>query len=328
MITIGPIKDLAAWAKEAIDIIDGRPCVVSVSGGKDSTATCLLLREAGIPFQAIHMDTGWEHEATESYVREYLPGIIGPIRILKSKKGGMEDLIKHKGMFPSRMRRFCTQELKVFPFHAYFKEIQLKGEDPISVVGIRAGESKAREKLSEWEHITRGADYEMWRPIIRFSEPDVIALHQRHGIKPNPLYLKGATRVGCWPCIFARKKEIRLISEIDPARIDRIERLEADVTKLANDRHAKAGKPMRSPPRYFQAKLPMIDNDGEKTYPCWPIRKVVEWSTTARGGRQFQLFGEDYASDGCMRWGMCETEPESTKQEDEDEDHKKSTEGR
>ena len=305
MITIGPIKDLAAWAKESTDIIDGRPCIVSVSGGKDSTATCLLLREAGIPFQAIHMDTGWEHEMTEAYVREYLPGIIGPIRILKSKRGGMEDLIKKKGMFPSRLRRFCTRELKVFPFQAHLKEIQAKGEDPISVVGIRAGESKSRKKLSEWDHITKGADYEIWRPIIRFSEPDVIALHQRHGIKPNPLYLKGATRVGCWPCIFARKKEIRLISEIDPARIDRIERLEDDISSAASDR-------LKSDQRrgFFQSKIPTVSMDGSSVSPAWPIRKVVEWSTTARGGRQFQLFGEDYASDGCMRWGMCETEPE------------------
>ena len=129
---------------------------MSVSGGKDSTATCLLLMEAGIPFQAIHMDTGWEHKVTESYVREYLPGIIGPIRILRGKHGGMEELVKAKGMFPSRLRRFCTQELKVFPQQEHFKGLQMQGEDPISVVGVRGGESRARANLPEWEHVTRG----------------------------------------------------------------------------------------------------------------------------------------------------------------------------
>ena len=39
--------------------IGDRVLVVSVSGGKDSTATCLHLKELGIPYQAIFFDTGW-----------------------------------------------------------------------------------------------------------------------------------------------------------------------------------------------------------------------------------------------------------------------------
>jgi hypothetical protein len=40
---------------------------------------------------------------------------------------------------------------------------------------------------------------------------------------------------------------------------------------------------------------------------CWPIDKVVDWSRTARGGRQRELFAASAADEGCMRWGMCET---------------------
>ena len=36
-------------------------CVMaSVSGGKDSTALMLALREADVPFRAVFADTGWE----------------------------------------------------------------------------------------------------------------------------------------------------------------------------------------------------------------------------------------------------------------------------
>ena len=78
--------------------------VLSVSGGKDSTATGLLLRERGIQFRAVHMDTGWEHQATERYVRDDLPKALGvEVEIIQGRHGGMENLIRSKGMFPSRV---------------------------------------------------------------------------------------------------------------------------------------------------------------------------------------------------------------------------------
>lgn len=40
-------------------------------------------------------------------------------------------------------------------------------------------------------------DCEVWRPLLTWSYDDVIEIHQAFGIKPNPLYLKGAERVGC-----------------------------------------------------------------------------------------------------------------------------------
>ena len=42
--------------------------LVSVSGGKDSTAVYLLALESGRPFRAVFADTGHEHEATYEYV--------------------------------------------------------------------------------------------------------------------------------------------------------------------------------------------------------------------------------------------------------------------
>jgi len=165
--------------------------------------------------------------------------------------------------------------------------------------GIRAAESEARSKLPEWEW-QDGFDCEVWRPLIRWSEQDVIDIHTRHGLQPNPLYLRGAARVGCWPCIYARKDELRFIADTDPSRIDRLRELERKVSEAAYARAEAKGQPLKNPPSFFQAKT---GAGGE----CWSIDKVVEWSRTSRGGRQFELFAAEPHEQGCVRWGLCET---------------------
>lgn len=277
--------------------IGERRIVASISGGKDSAALSLYLTELGIEHDRVFMDTGWEHNATYDYLRGELTRVIGPITEISGDKQ-MEDLIRSKGMFPSRVRRFCTQELKVFPMQRHLKALMDAGGDVINAVGIRHAESGARSKMPEWEW-SDGFDCETWRPLVSWSEQEVIDIHRRHGLLPNPLYLLGATRVGCWPCIYARKAEVRLVAEIDPSRIDRLRALEGEVGTAARARAASRGEELKSDPTWFQARL---GREG-----TWPIDRVVEWSKTKHGGKEFEPFTADARDQGCMRWGLCET---------------------
>jgi len=288
--------------------INGRRIVASVSGGKDSAAMSLYLTELGIEHDRVFMDTGWEHAATYEYLRGPLTEKLGPIKEVRSAKypGGMVDLVVKKGMFASRMQRFCTQELKVFPMRNYIREMQDAGEEVLNTVGIRRAESEARSKMPEWEWNST-MDCEVWRPLIYWSEQDVIDIHKRHGLAPNPLYLKGAERVGCWPCVFARKSEIRFLADNEPQRIDFIRDLEAKVAERASQRYAEKGETFESlgyvRPAFFQQKT------GRGGAP-WPIDEAVKWARTSHGGRQFELFAANESDAGCMRWGLCETNPD------------------
>ena len=285
----------------ALEHICGRAVILSVSGGKDSAAASLYLKELGIEHRRVFMDTGWEHDLTYEYLRGELTRVLGPIEEIHGERS-MEALVRHKGMFPSRLRRFCTVELKVMPFKRFVEALD---DDIVNVVGIRAAESEARSKMLEWERNDE-LDCDVWRPLIRWTLDDVIAIHRRHGLKPNQLYLMGASRVGCWPCIFARKSEIRMIAETDPARIDRLRVLENEVASVARARYEKRGTSIEAEgdftPTFFVGKT----IDARKSR-FWPIDEAVVWSNTSRGGKQLEMFAPESADAGCMRWGMCET---------------------
>jgi len=278
--------------QEVREKLASRVVVASISGGKDSAAMSLYLTELGVEHRRVFADTGWEHALTYKYLRGPLTAHIGAIDEVRGPRP-MDDLIRHKKMFPARIKRFCTEHLKVKPLQAYFLALSAE-DDYVNAIGIRRGESVARAAAVEWEW-SESFDCEVWRPLVEWTETDVIEIHRRHGLPPNPLYLMGARRVGCWPCIFASKAEISLVAEHDPARIDTIRALEAETNASRMATFSARGEMMRYPATFFTLRP-----DG-KTHVAAPIDAVVEWARES-GPEQPTLFDE-----GCMRWGLCDT---------------------
>jgi len=324
------------------DILDGRLVIASVSGGKDSTAMCLHLKERGIPYRAVYMDTGWENAETYRYIEEELPVYIGPITTLRSvvelppdvevlaqvfeaRMGRPSPMVRwclKKGMFPSAKIRWCTQELKVRPMGAFIDALD---EDAVNAVGVRAEESSARSKLGEWEDPPVGGmiPAPTWRPIIDWTVDDVIAIHQRHNVAPNRSYFEGSTRVGCWPCIRSNKAELEVLGRTDPERVALIRELERVVSDIAAAK-IEDGDTIRS---WFQTfddprrvmTCPDCEGGGceacakkgrrrvkYKKAECWPIDRVMTWARTAKGGRTIEMFAPLGFELGCMRWGFCD----------------------
>lgn len=289
--------------------------IVSVSGGKDSTATLLAMRESGIPHRAVFADTGWEAPETYEYLAT-LERILGITIDRVGVPGGMRAKILERVGFPSRMQRWCTRELKVEPLRAYHDRIAAEtGRDTVSVVGIRAEESDDRAKMPVFGFDDRWGGY-VWRPMIAATVADVLNTHHRHGVPVNPLYLRGHSRVGCWPCIYASKDQIRLWAQDDPASVREVGALEQACESLRSERNAETpGRYTHATASFFQSREAVTDRaTGKRVYLPVHVDEVVAWSQTARGGRQFPLIREEPDS-GCFRWGMCEPPTRETPDE-------------
>ncbi len=118
--------------------------VLGISGGKDSAALALYLRNLypNLPIEYYNSDTGCELAETEKLV-ENLRSILGYINPLQAANGSPEPtpfdhfLKVMGGYLPSPQSRWCTQKMKLAEFEKFV------GNDyAVSYVGIRGDEDR------------------------------------------------------------------------------------------------------------------------------------------------------------------------------------------
>ncbi len=305
---------------------------LSVSGGKDSLAMWLLAIENGINHTIIFADTGHEHPQTYDYL-DYLEHKLGPINRVKAdfseklknkhqfvtdnwpddlkeqafsvlQPSGIPfiDLCILKGRFPSLKARFCTFELKHLPIKKFMLPLLNKFDEVISWQGVRADESLERAQLTEYvEDADNTPGLNIYRPILHWTVSDVFAIAKKHGIEPNPLYKNGCSRVGCMPCINARKKEMHEIFERWPEQIERLaqwEKLVSKASKRGCSTFFWVGKDSTRKPT--KDTIINLETYGIKTY--------RDWASTDKGGRQYPIFPliEDMTTCSSIYAGVCE----------------------
>ena len=264
---------------------------VLVSGGKDSTATLLLAlekhgRKNTLP---IFTDTGFESSETYRYL-DYLERTLG-VQIVRLKNLDGHDLlslIRLKKRFPNSRMRFCTALLKQVPVALYL--IERKDVKELWM-GIRADESRRRKEKyrhispeDTWEyagwlsgngylrksHLQQLTHIRCRFPIVDWTEEDVFRFLREKGVEPNPLYSRGHSRVGCFPCILSGWKDYQLCWQDEEGKrnILRLRELEEELnaqgyhTRLRD--HATAKEVVRRL-RLREAQLEMF---GEECQLC------------------------------------------------------------
>lgn len=232
--------------------------IVQYSGGKDSQATLIwACKKYGVEnVEAVFCDTKWENSVTYEHIHKTIGQLGVKLVILASEKyNGMLDLVKKKGRFPSAKSRFCTEELKIFPFIKYLLE---KVQDNVLIhQGIRAKESKGRSEMDrecrlfkfclepykldkegnprylthrkkEVFDFIEKYDDSILRPFFGATAQEVIDYIIENGQDPNPLYGKGFSRVGCFPCIMSSHTDIKQTIRYFPNTLEELIQHEID----------------------------------------------------------------------------------------------------
>jgi 3'-phosphoadenosine 5'-phosphosulfate sulfotransferase (PAPS reductase)/FAD synthetase len=175
--------------------------ILLLSGGKDSTALALYLRDRHpeVEMEYVFCDTHKELPETYEYLVRIESYLGKPITKLSSDIGdrGFDHyLTLYRGYLPSPQMRWCTRKLKIEPFEKYV------GDDPVYLyVGIRADEHR-EGFISTKPNIT---------PFYPFKEAginreDVYRILRDSGVD-LPDYYNWRTRSGCYFCFFQRKIE-------------------------------------------------------------------------------------------------------------------------
>ena len=197
--------------------------ICGISGGKDSSALAVYLREKVPEMEYFFCDTGAELPETYEYLTR-LEVILGkPITRLNSQRGFDHWFEIFRGTLPSPQMRWCTTNMKIKPIEEWV------GTDSVfSYVAIRADESNRKGYISTKPNI---------QTKFPFIEDDI----DRDGVMSIladagiglPRYYEWRTRSGCYFCFYQRKAEWVGLSERHPELFERAVAIEQKVLRDA-----------------------------------------------------------------------------------------------
>lgn len=172
--------------------------ILSLSGGKDSSALAVYLHNRIPDLEYVFCDTEQELPETYDYLSRLEAFLGRQIHYLKHEGKGFDGLLTiRRGFLPSPQVRWCTEYLKIKPFEKFV------GEDVVyNYIGIRADEPHRKGYISTKPNII--AQY----PFIEngICKEDVMRILEESGLG-IPDYYKWRSRSGCYFCFFQQRVE-------------------------------------------------------------------------------------------------------------------------
>ena len=196
-----------------VSVVNVKPTrhILGLSGGKDSAALAIYLKDLGRDDQIEYFfcDTGSELREVYDYLDRLEDYLGKPIERLSSGRDFDHHLKRFNGFLPAPHARWCTRVMKLEPLEAFV------GNDPcVSYIGIRADEHRQ--------------GYISHKPNIKaaypFTEDGIVRadvfriLEESVGV---PDYYKWRSRSGCYFCFFQRKDEWVGLAENHPDLFER-----------------------------------------------------------------------------------------------------------
>jgi 3'-phosphoadenosine 5'-phosphosulfate sulfotransferase (PAPS reductase)/FAD synthetase len=185
--------------------------ILSLSGGKDSTALAIYMRGRIPEMEYVFCDTGEELKETEEYLDKIEVYLGKEIHRLNPDRPFKHYLQLYNGVLPDARTRWCTRKLKIVPFERFV------GDDlNFNYVGIRADEAHRKGYISTKPNIF--PKY----PFIEdgIAKDDVFRILQESGLG-LPKYYEWRSRSGCYFCFFQQRIEWVGLLENHPDLFDK-----------------------------------------------------------------------------------------------------------
>lgn len=201
----------------------GAQYIIFASYGNDSIALIQLAYEKRLKdVHVVYTDTGWAAdwwtqriEQAEQWVKTL--GFV-PHRI---QSEGMESLVMRKKAWPrggGGKFQFCTEALKKEPARQWMDRAD-PNKEATCMTGVRREESENRRDAPEWvESSPEHGGRELWQPLVRHTAAERDAL-----ILKTPMAILPFRSKECYPCVNARKAELRHLDEPSRHKVWRIE---------------------------------------------------------------------------------------------------------
>ena len=200
--------------------------IVSVSGGKDSAALAVYLRNKYPEIPAIYVfcDTGCELPETDEYIQR-LEGLLGKqvIRLtaletlnikVKPGRNPFDIWLKeiYGGFLPNPRSRWCTRVLKIQPFEQYVGKKHV-----FSYIGIRADEDRDGYKPKKPPRLS---DRPNIIPVYPFKDDGINLDGVKKILEESglalPKYYEWRSRSGCYFCFYQQIGEWQGLYERHP----------------------------------------------------------------------------------------------------------------
>lgn len=205
--------------------------VVSVSGGKDSAALAIYMRQyyPQIRAEYVFCDTGCELVETYRYL-ERLEALLGvkikhlsaldTLRISKKHNRNPFDIWLHEvygGFLPNPRSRWCTRVLKIKPFEEY-----VGNRDAFSYIGIRCDEDRQGYVPKKPPVISKRPNI---AAVYPFRDDGIDLTGVRQILEESglglPEYYRWRSRSGCYFCFYQQIGEWQGLKEHHPELFDK-----------------------------------------------------------------------------------------------------------
>ena len=181
--------------------------ILGLSGGKDSTALAIYMRDRVPEMEYFFCDTGAELPETYEYLAK-LEVYLGKKIVRLSSDRTFDHWLKvYRGTLPSPQMRWCTKVLKIEPLEKW-----IGTDKAISYVGLRADEASRKGYMSTKQNMM--SVFPFIDDGLELRDIENLLIESGLG---KPSYYEWRSRSGCYFCFYQRKSEWISLSEQHPS---------------------------------------------------------------------------------------------------------------